>query len=308
MSIKSKVLAAAAALTLAGAMAAGGIAVATQASAATLTCTNIATATASPFGCGGLQSAGTALGTLDLAHTSNVYNSLVTVAPDTSNVSEDWTAFQVVAGGIPFPGLNLNGAGGLGIYVAMDTPDGNIPVFTPTVSAACTIGSTAGTERLAGTLYVNTEPCPGQPFTTGANDLCISVEHASHVPGTNGKLRWWSVLRSCSTNGVFTYGSGPSDGHPGGTAGTVTAGFANQWQAWAPVVSSKGYILVNTWLYNHDNVNYVLDITGNGGAGSVVQAYPENDQVNEEWGLIGCTLPASHLGGVVTPPYVNCPL
>ena len=42
-------------------------------------------------------------------------------------------------------------------------------------------------------------------------------------------------------------------------------------------------------------------------AAAVVQAYPENDQIWEQWGLIGCTLPASQLGGVTSPPYVNCP-
>lgn len=280
MGLKSKILAAAA-----GAVLLGSLTLAGTAQATTLTCTNIATATASPFGCGGLQSAGTLRGTLDLAHLSNVYNTLVTVAPDASNVSEDWTAFKVDG---------LAGPGNLGIYVAMDTPDGLIPDFT-------TVTSPPGCAHASGTTYANAYPCAGETFTAGPNDLCISVEHASRVPGTNGKLRWWSVLRSCNTNGTFTYGTAA-------TSGTVTAGFANQWQAWAPVISGSGYILVNTWLRNHDNLNYVLDITGNGGGGTAVQAYPENDQVNEEWGLIGCTLPASHLGGVVTPPYVNCPL
>ena len=258
-----------------------------QADATTLTCTNVAGALTDPFGCGGLQSAGTAHGTLDLAHLANVYNAFVTVQADASATSEDWTAFKVDG---------LAGAGGLGIYVAMDTPDGLLTSFTPTATLSCTIGGAAAT-RTAGTAYANTEPCPGQPFTAGAGDLCISVEH---VVAVNGLLRWWSVLRECNTNGTFTYGSAT-------TSGTVTAGFANQFQAWAPVISSSGYLLVNTWLRNHDNVNYALDITRDGPAGSVVQAYPENDQINEEWGLIGCTLPASQLGGVVSPPYVNCP-
>lgn len=257
------------------------------ASATTLTCTNISIPVVSPFGCGGLQSAGAAHGLLDLAHASNVYNSFVTVQADASVTSEDWTAFKVGT---------LSGAGGLGVYVAMDTPDGLIANFTPTASASCLIGGVT-VARTAGTPYTNTEPCPGQPFTAGPNTLCISLEH---VVAVNGKLRWWSVLRQCNTNGTFTYGTAA-------TSGSVMAGLANQYQAWAPVISSDGYLLVNTWLHNHANVNDVLDITGNGPAGSVVQAYPENDQVNEQWGLIGCTLPASQLGGVTSPPYVNCP-
>jgi hypothetical protein len=245
-----------------------------HASATTLTCTNIAAATASPFGCGGLQSAGASHGLLDLAHTASVYNALVTVQPDASVTSEDWTAFKVAG---------LSGAGGLGVYVAMDTPDGLIPSWIN-----------------SGVTHTNSDPAPGETFTAGPNTLCISLEHAAAVPGTNGKFRWWAVMRQCSTNGTFTYGTATS-------SGTVTAGLANQYQAWAPVISSDGYLLVNTWLHNHANVNDVLDITANGPAGSVVQAYPENDQINEQWGLIGCTLPASQLGGVTSPPYVNCP-
>lgn len=288
-----------------GTMVSGIALTAGSAGATTLTCTNIATATTSPFGCGGLQSAGTAFGSLDLAHVGG-YNSLVKVATDASVTSEDWTAYAV-------GGKTTGGPGGLGEYVAMDTSDGQIADFTTMVPSgttpsdynsgtqtySCMIGSN-NVSHVVGTTYVNTEPCPNETFAAGANDLCLSVENAANVPGTNGKLREWDVLRTCNTNGSFTYGSATS-------TGSVTSGHANLWQAWAPVISGNGYVMINTWLHNHNNVNYVLDITGNGGAGSVVQAYPENDQINEEWGLIGCTLPASHLGGVTTPPYVNCP-
>lgn len=294
-SFKAKIAGAAVALLAFGGMAALA---APSASATTLTCTNIATATVSPFGCGGLQSAGTAHGMLDLAHINtsntqnlNAYNSLVTVQPDASVTSEDWTAFAV-------NGLTTGGPGGLGEYVAMDTPDGLIASFSE--ASGQPVPGNCSTLTVATTSYTNTMPCASAVFNAGANDLCLSVENAAHVPGTNGKLREWDVLRTCNTNGAFTYGTKT-------TPGKVVGGFANLWQVWSPVISGSGYIMINTWLFNHNNVNYVLDITGNGGAGSVVQAYPENDQINEEWGLIGCTQPASNLGGVVSPPYVNCP-
>jgi hypothetical protein len=277
-----------AAALAAPALALGGgaaIAAAGPAAATTLTCTNIATAVFSPFGCGGLQSAGTVHGTLDLAHTSNVYNAFVTVQPDASVTSTDWTAFAV-------GGKTTGGVGGLGAYVAMDTPDGLVPDFTVLTPGSCATGT-----QPAGT-YTNAVPCAGAVFTADAGTLCLSVEH---VVAVNGKLRWWNVLRTCNDDGDFTYGTST-------TTGSVSFGLANQYQSWAPVIrESAGYLLVNVWLHNHSNVNYVEDITGNGPAGAVVQAFPENDQINEEWGLIGCTLPASHLGGVVTPPYVNCP-
>lgn len=273
-----------AAATLAAASA-GLTFAATSANATTLTCTNVQNALTAPLGCGGLQNAN---GTLDLAHASNVYNAYVTVATDGSSISEDWTAFAV-------NGKTTGGPGGLGEYVAMDTPDGIVPSFT--------VVSDPVNSSKDGETFTNAYPDPGTQFKAGPNTLCISVADQT---GPNGKMRWWAVLRSCNTNGTFTYGK-PATSETAAVTGSVTSGFANQWQVWAPVISSKGYVLVNTYLHNHDNVNRVLDITGNGGPGTAVQAYPENDQLNEEWGFLGCTPPASTLGGVVSPPYVNCP-
>lgn len=273
-------------------LAAGGIAftAALPANATTLTCTNVANATTSPFGCGGLQSDSTTNGTLDLAHVTNVYNAPVTVQADSSTTSEDWTAFAVKIGSAPY---TTGGVGGLGEYVAMDTPNGQIPRFTidtPSTAVGCT------TDNTTGTTYTNAEPCAGAVFTAGADDYCLSVEHAT----INNKYRWWSVLRECNSNGTFTYGT-PTE------PGFVTTGIGNAYQEWAPINSSaSGFLMDNVWLRDHSNVDYDLNITANGGAGTMTQAWPETGVAAlwEQWGIIGCTPPANLLS---VQTYVNCP-
>lgn len=271
-SFKAKVAAAAAPI-----IAMGGLALAISAgpaNATTLTCTNVASALIAPFGCGGLQSTSTAHGTLDLAHTSNTYNALVTVQTDASVTSEDWTVFAE-------NGNVTGGIGGLGEYVAMDTPNGFIPQWTD----------------LANVTHFNSRPAAGQTFFAGANDLCLSVEHAT----IGGKYRWFTVLRNCNTNGKFTYGTPTA-------SGAVSFSFANRFQLWAPInTQDQGLAFDNVWLHNHANVNYLLDIQGAGGAGSRVLAWPQigSAPLWEQWDVIGCTAPASILP--VPSAYVNCP-
>lgn len=295
---------AAAALATAG----FGIAQALPASAATLTCTNVANAVNSPFGCGGLKS-GTGLA---LAHVSNFYNGLVTAQSDGSSSSLDWTAFAIVPPTVlPHTlGGHITGGDGYGVYVAMDTPGGILPGFTSTVSSPVTcMVQVQPVTHDPGATYTNTEPCPGETFQASPADLCLSVEHAAHVPGTNGRLRWWDVLRSCNTNGGFTYGE-PATSESPGAPGTVS--FFNPYQAWEPQgPGANGFIMNNVWLFQHNNVPYVLDVTGDGGPGAAVQAFPlhtpgtDSAVAWEEWNVIGCTPPASLLD--THPPYVNCP-
>jgi hypothetical protein len=298
-SFKAKI----AGLGVAGLLAIGGLAIAaTPVSATTLTCTNVNNALVSPFGCGGLTS-GTGL---DLAHVNNFYNGLVTVQVDASTSTEDWTAYAVVPPtSIPATlGGHISGAQGYGEYVAMDTPDGNLPSFTDETTETCTINGNSVTQT-AGDVYTNTEPCPGASFYAGPTTLCLSVESASGVPGTNGKLRWWNVLRTCNTNGEFQYGKPGTTTTPA-VPGSVVGSHYNAYQVWEPVgPESGGFLMDNVWLRQHNNVPYVLDITGDGGAGTATQAYAEHDVPWEEWNIIGCTPPASLLN--VSAPYVNCP-
>jgi hypothetical protein len=259
----------------AGAILTAGLALtgATTAHATTLTCTNTASATTDPIGCGGLQSAFTAHGTLDMAvlgtgtASGNYYNSPVGVQTDSqANVREDFTVFAV-------GGATSGGPGNLGRYVAMYTPDGKIPGFTA-------------------------QPAPGTTFTANSSDLCLSV--VSENNGPKGAARWNAVLRNCNTNGTFTMGNDTT------VENAVTAGHANAWQEWAPVTGASGLLMVNDTLshgFRSGNVQNVLDIKGNGGPGTALLAYPENDGLNEQWSIIGCTQPAD----VLSTGYQFCP-
>ena len=255
---------------------AGGtmLAVAAPAGATTLTCTNIAGATVVPLGCGGLESATTTHGTLDLAvlgaGTGNYFNSPVGVqTASLSNTREDFTVFAV-------GGKTTGGPGNLGEFVAMYTPNGKIPGFT-------------------------VQPAAGHTFTANSSDLCLSVVSENNGPG--GAARWNTVLRNCNTNGTFTIGTNTATAP---IRNAVTAGHANGFQVWAPVTGANGLLMVNETLshgFKSGNTQYVLDIKGAGGTGSGTLAYPENDALNQEWSVIGCTEPVTDL----STGYQLCP-
>ena len=274
---------------LAGTLAAAGglaLAMAPAASGTTLTCTHTASATTSPIGCGGAQSASHTHGTLDMAvlGTGNVngnyYNSPVGVLTDSqAQIREDFTVFAL-------SGQITGGPGNLGRYVAMYTPNGRVQQFTGTV------GGVPGT-------YTNAKPDAGTTFTAGANAFCVSVTQIANGP--HGALRWNAVLRNCNTNGTFTVGT---DSTTAPTENSVTYSHANRWQLWAPAIGSHGLELINVSLRNRSNVDYVLDIKGNGPSGSRLLAFPGHDALWEEWSIIGCTHPADELN---VGSYQFCP-
>jgi hypothetical protein len=313
----SKARLAALAVTL---LAAGGIAfqAASPASATSLTCTNTQSATTAPYGCGGLQIApGYKGGTLDLT-ADNTQNDQVVVQPDSvQNNQQDFTVFALnedvscTFGPAPLdvtpspspscgttgdPQKITGGPGDLGEYVAMVTPLGKIANFTITSPGA----STPGCVSAAGS-YSNAVPCAGATFTVGPTVYCLSV---AQYKGFNGKVRWWVVQRDCNTNGPFVYGSLT-------TVGTVSGGRANHWQLWGPVQGPQntGLGLVNVDLWNKNNVEYNLNISGMLGAGTPVQAYPNTGwSANQEWRVIGCTPPVSSLvaNGQIPASYDLC--
>jgi hypothetical protein len=269
------------------------LAAAPAAHATSLTCTNTQSATTAPYGCGGLQIApGYKDGVLDLS-AQNVYNTQVTTAADSAmNSSEDFTVFAL-------NGLTTGGPGDLGEYVAMVTPLGkisNFTIVTPVSSppAGCVDGAT-------GTNYTNAIPCAGVVFTAGPSTYCLSV---SQYKGFNNKTRWWVVLRDCDTSGTFTYGTSTK-------TGGVTSGHANHWQLWGPTLgpANTGLGMVNVDLWNKNNVDYDLNISGMLGAGTPLQAYPNTSwSPNEEWDVIGCTPPVSTLvtAGQIPGSYDLC--
>jgi hypothetical protein len=280
-------LAAAAAL----AVAAGGLALAAPASASTLTCTNTNNALTSPIGCGGLQLFDTAKGTLDMANLGGSYwNSKVGVELDSqSDSAEDWTVYAV-------NGSTTDGPGFLGEYVAMATPLGKVASFTYGTSqpSSCSITPPSGSQ--------SGYPAAGCTFTVGTDVYCLSVENLNNGP--EGALRWHAVLRNCDSNGTFTEGNDLT-----GTAkvvNSVSSAQANAYQVWAPVTGQDGLLMVNDTLshgYKDGNTPYVLDDSGFGGAGTQLLAYPENDGINQEWSILGCTAPVT----LLDTSYASCP-
>jgi hypothetical protein len=250
------------------------------ASATTLTCTNVAHAGVPPIGCGGDQLAYQAKGTLDLAvlgkgtSTGNYWNSPVGFLADSQSATrEDFTVFAV-------NGDTTDGPGGLGEYVAMYTPNGNIASFTYTGGTGC---------PASGTTESNTTPDIGCNFNVGTNVYCVSAENVNTARG----LRWFAVLRNCNTNGIFHYGT-----NDGTTFNSVSSGHANHFQVWAPVSNFAGLTLVNESLshgFKAGNTPYVLDDKGFGGSGTQALAYPENDGLNQQGTIIGCTDPIKAL-------------
>lgn len=284
MSLIRKAATAASAAVLA---ASAGLAIAAApASATTLTCTNVAGATAAPIGCGGDQLAYTGKGTLDLgvlgsgngigAVPGNYWNSPVGFLTDsTSNAREDFTVFAV-------NGSVSDGPGGLGEYVVMYTPDGVIP----------TTGGAA-------------QPVIGTSFKPWTDDYCLSVENLDNGP--KGALRWHTVLRNCNTNGSFEYGTNTSTSP---ADNEVSSSFANKYQVWAPVSGPDGLVLLNESLshgFKSGNTPYVLDDTRFGGSGTQALAYPENDGLNQQSVIIGCTDPIKGLEAELPTGYYNCP-
>jgi hypothetical protein len=280
-----------AAATAAGLLVLGLAALPGTAKATSLTCTNLNNALTSPIGCGGLQFAGTAHGTLDVAAGGDYWNAHVNAALDsTSDPFEDFTVFAL-------GGSTTDGPGALGIYVAMYTPLGKVSGFKiDTLPAGYT-----GTETV-GTVYTNEYPAPGSTFTAEPNDYCLSVESGS--TGPRHAQRWHVVLRTCSTNGTFTYGNDAS-----GTASvisSVSASAANRYQLWAPVTGLHGLLFINDSLshgFKSGNTPYVLDDAAFGGAGTWLLAYPENDGLNQEGSILGCTQPVT----LLSTSYASCP-
>ena len=82
----------------------------------------------------------------------------------------------------------------------------------------------------------------------------------------------------------------------------VSASHANAFQVWSPVAGSAGLEMINQSLsYQHphgtnpNNTPYVLDDSAFGGSGAGALAFPENDGLNQQLSIIGCTQPVTQL-------------
>lgn len=285
-----RLAAAAAAVAIAG----GGLALAAAlpAAATTGTCTNIASPIALPIGCGGvyLPKLGSGIqpnaSSLTLTAASDFWNAPITLSPYSSaDSTQDFTVYEV---------CNFTSA------------PFNAPT-APTAALPCGTNGSPVIDPVSGFKEFVAEVTPLGNHIGGAinniGNLCLSVEAVADGPAHHHHhaIRWHVVERTCNTYGAnFTEGIPSSPVGLHGVAGVVN--LANHWQTWSPIPANGGYVLANNALSgNFFNHPFVLDARG--GHGPNVIAFPENDQVNQIWKVIGCTNPVTSL----TPGFFSCP-
>ena len=93
------------------------------------------------------------------------------------------------------------------------------------------------------------------------------------------------------------------------TDNSISASRANRYQVWAPVQGAAGLEMINESLSGGfrnggtGNTPYVLDDKGFGGTGTRALAFPENDGLNQQFSIVGCTEPITGLN----TSYALCP-
>jgi hypothetical protein len=269
-------------------LASAAVAATWPAAATTGTCTNIASPISLPIGCGGvfLPKLGGGIqpntSSLTLTAAADNWNAPITLTPyNPADATQDFTVYQVCDfTAAPF----------------------NAPT-APTAALPCGTNGHPVLDPVSGFGEYVAEVTPlGQHLGGAINaigNLCLSVEAVHDGPWHH--LRWHVVERTCNTYGAhFTEGIPSSPVSLHGVAGVVN--LANHFQTWSPIPASGGYVLANNALSgNFFNHPFVLDARG--GHGPSVLAFPENDQANEIWKVIGCTNPVTSL----TPGFFSCP-
>lgn len=273
------------------ALAAGAVTMTPAAHATTGTCTNIATPLAVPIGCGGvfLPLDGSGIqpnsSSLTLTAASDFWNAPITVTPyNSADSSQDFTIYEVCV----FTSAPLNAP------------------TAPTAAAPCGTNGHPLIDPISGRDEFVAEVTPLGNHLGGAinniGNLCLSVEAVKDGP--HHAVRWHVVERTCNTFGAnFTEGSAPDPVAPHhGIGGVVN--LANHFQTWSPIPANGGYVLGNNALSNNFfNHPFVLDKRGGGLSSGPVIAFPESDNNNQIWKVIGCTNPITSL----TPGFFACP-
>lgn len=275
-------------LAAAALAAAGFMAAASGAGATTGTCTNIASPIAVPIGCGGvyLPLLGSGIqpnaSSLTLTAASDFWNAPITLTPyNPADATQDFTVYEVC----DFTAAPLNAP------------------TAPTAALPCGTNGHPVLDPASGRDEFVAEVTPLGAHLGGAinnvGNLCLSVEAVKDGP--HHATRWHVVERTCNTFGAnFTEGTPSSPVGLHGVAGVVN--LANHFQTWSPIPANGGYVLGNNAL--SDNFfNHPLVLDARGGHGPSVIAFPENDNANEIWKVIGCTNPVTSL----TPGFFSCP-
>ena len=109
------------------------------------------------------------------------------------------------------------------------------------------------------------------------------------------------MLRNGNTNGTFHVGGNTTASDENSvTSGPLTASRSD------PATGANGLLLSTSrsrTTSTRVTREYVLDIKAAALLGSAALAFPENDGLNQEWSVIGCTHPAD----VLSTGYQFCP-
>lgn len=265
---------------------AAGALTATSAQASSLSCTG-------KTACGGATLAYNLKGTLALAVLApdpntnggfGYWNEPVGVNTEdfpAGTGAQDFTVAQV-AGERPGQG----GQFGFGEYLPIYTPGGNLP-----------------NDPIFGAAFNSAKPVQ--------TAYCLSVQDLYRMVRGHLVQRWATVLRPCGTYIGGPLQLGPPAVTDAGTTIPPVVNGADPYQLWAPVEVAGQFFefqnigLDNSSFYRHGfgGENFVLDDTAFGGPGTQALAFQENDQANQQWKGIGCTLPLT----AFNPAYFNCP-
>jgi len=246
-----------------GVLAVGGTVALTAPSshASTLSCT-------STTSCGGADLAYTGKGNLSLAVLSpdNTINGgfgynneqVGFTTSGATNGTQDFTVFQDSTE----PGIAQGGVYGHGNYVVMYTPGGH-------------------------------------EANLDSNQLqyCVSVEDTYPTVGGKVVQRWSLVLRNCDATGHTSFYANGNEG----LSGEKVVSHPNPYQLWAPTeVPGPNLefqdVALNSTSFKHGfsaGKNFVMDDRAWGGSGTWGLAYPENDQQNQKFTIIGCSAPVT---------------
>ena len=179
-------------------------------------------------------------------------------------------------------------------------------------NGAFTYGGSETPKQIGGSTTPPIFTGTGFSYSNGYNNV-INVTFAGGTginvtgSGVSGNGPSWAIAPNTSFTVTYPTTTPPT-GWSWVTDNSVSHSHANAFQVWAPVSGAAGLEMLNESLSSRhgghfNNTPYVLDDAGFGGSGTGGLAYPENDGLNQQFSIVGCTEPITGLN----TSYALCP-